>query len=128
MSYSEPPEWYGRGARDRSGWPNRTFEPEPEGPRSHRERDTGEIRPSRNAFDHEMPTDPAVRSPLLEPGTARRVIRPHFTLAREDDPLWRLSLRLGVILKVLGIIALVGVIWLLALAVRYGGMPLWVAR
>jgi hypothetical protein len=89
--------------------------------------DTGEFRPSRNAFDEEMPTDPAI-GPFREPGQGRRVIRPHFTLAREDDPLARLNARLGVVLKALGIVALVGVIWLLGLAVRYGGVPIWVPR
>jgi len=152
MSYDEPTEWLGHGARDRSGWPNRTFEPDPAGPRSHRaaevteafERraewigvqfpppgvqqkivDTGEFRAP---YEDEMPTDPAIRGPLRGPGQGRRVIRPRFTLTREDDPLWRVSLWLGVLLKVLGIVALVGVIWVLAVAIRSGGVPIWVPR
>lgn len=134
MSYDEPPEWRGRGATGREGWPNRTFESTPGGPRSHRrpgdERvalrrdDTGEFRPSREPFADDMPTEEmqGVRVPPRRP-----VLRPHFVLERDRDPLARLYLWLGVGVRILALVALVCAIWLLGMCLAVGGVPLWVA-
>lgn len=145
MTY-EPPEWRGRGPRDREGWPNRTFDQTPGGPRSHRggpgqvrvpltrEEDTGEFRPSREPYGHDAPTEefgrevPIGETPFGPPPARRPVIKPHFTLEREPDPLVRLNQWLGLGVKILGIVALVCVIWLLGMCLRDGGVPLWVPR
>jgi hypothetical protein len=149
----EPPEWRGRGPRDRQGWPNRTFEATPGGPRSHRgtggpfERrtewtgiqqpppgteqrisDTAEFRPSRAPYEDEMPTEeireaPAVQTP---PVRGRPIIRPHFVLEREPDALYRLNAWLSVAVRIFGIIALLATLWLLGLCLSHGGVPLWV--
>jgi hypothetical protein len=138
MSYNEPPEWVGRGARDRAGWPNETFNPGV--PRSHRaagqrvEADTGEFRPSREPASPDMPTEemPQPQPPyvpggvVLPPPAPRPVIKPSFRLDRELEPLERTYLWLGICVRVLAIIALVCTIYALAICLSGHGVPLLV--
>lgn len=149
----EPPEWEGRGPHDRSGWPtsqrptvrgHRRADGDPS-PQYLRDAyaDTGEIRPSREPIPPEMPTDPGLRiPPVYEPGGpvvappyARPQMRaggtriePHFTLARERDPIERFWLWLRVFLGVLAAIALMGALWCLGLVISHSGVPVWVPR
>jgi hypothetical protein len=102
MAYEDPPEWHGRGARDRAGWPNETFQETPGGPRSHRateaemragrapvtqrpERraDTSESRPSRAPYHEEMPTDPAI---AYRPGGPVRAPRVEMVVPADPEP------------------------------------------
>lgn len=151
MSYNEPPEWAGRGPRDRSGWPNESANPGV--PRSHRrvgeervriaeEPDTGEFRPSRESFGPDMPTEELDRGaaeaeyrraasegqPTVIPGPVRQrpVLRPHFVLEREPDAVYRVYLWLGVAVRVLAIIALACGIFVLGMCIADKGVPLWV--
>jgi hypothetical protein len=143
MSYNEPPEWAGRGARDRAGWPNETFGTG--APRSHRavgqertriETDTGEFRPSREPAAPDMPTEeietltPPYRpgGAVLPPPAPRPVIKPSFRLEHARDGVYRTYLWLGIIVRVLGIIALVCGIFILGVCIADGGVPLWVPR
>lgn len=158
MTYNEPPEWQGRGPRSREGWPNETFNPG--APRSHRapageqrvpirQDDTGEFRPSREAYYEEMPTDPAIRynqggpvgpwqpdGSVTPPVERRQLVVPEppevqhviLPIPRTDDPLERFDAWLRVMVHMLAIVALVAALWCLGMVIADHGVPLWVPR
>jgi len=117
MGYDDPPEWRGRGASGREGWPTYGGGGRPGSPRKHRAPDrwdepTTDTGIDRERFQHNQP-------PYESPPPIIHVFE------REAEGIARTAAWIGVIRDTLAIMTMLAALWLLGSTISHGGIPLW---